>query len=123
MNEGKDRGEMWHELDKYDESNTRGYRYMNAVGAKRRVFSKVFTGTLDNDDSTSITHGIADHDKVLSVIAMAKRSGNYDTMDFKGVASATNAYKAQITSTEVTINEVGSAHQGENYRVVVEYYL
>ena len=118
-----DQSTILHEIDKID--STDGWRYANINGTKTIVYTKYFTGTLDNDSTTDITHNIADFDKILLVTATVWDDGQpaYLSSEFFRASSANASLILYTYSTTVSLSSVGTNLQGNNYRVRVDYYL
>lgn len=94
-------------------------------GTKTKVYTKYLTGTLDADDSTSVAHGIADVDKILSVTVLPWNSNDswYMVSETYTAASANSAYVAVCDATNVIIGGVGSYLQGQKYRIKIDYLI
>lgn len=88
------------------------------------VATKYLTGTLDNDTTTSVTHGIADFDDILHVSAACMGdSGSYRVGDFNlGSSTPTDEnFRLSYTSTSIAFNNVGNEIQGNVYRIKIDY--
>lgn len=101
-----------------------GCELLNINSTIEVVYTKIFTGTLDNDSETTITHGV-DFDKIISANMMSYDDNSQAYLIATPYYSAfsNNANTYQIQSTNIRFNGSGSYHQGNNYRVAIKYYI
>lgn len=95
-------------------------------GTPTAVFTKFFTGTLDSDTQTNVTHSIAGGvTKILSVTCSAFNDNTniFVISDIFTGASTTQAVKYAWDATFVYFIDVGERLQGNAYRVKVDYIL
>lgn len=95
-------------------------------GTPTAVFTKYFTGTLDSDTQTNVTHSIAGGvTKILSVSCSAFNDNTniFVVGDIFTGASATQAVKYAWDATFVYFIDVGTLLQGNAFRVKVDYIL
>lgn len=101
---------------------TIGCELWDIGGTIEAVYSKYFSGTTDNDNNTTFTHGISDVDKVVYAKALLYNSAT-SSYDIDQNATATSTFSAEIDSTNIIMQPVDSDFQGQNYRVIVRYYI
>ena len=108
-----------------DGSVVTGYRFCSVNdGAVQQVFTKYFTGNLDGDSSTSVAHGVTVA-KILAVSVICLNFGNsvYWVSEAHGPESATVAFHVFYDATNIKIENVGSALQGNAYRIRMDYTI
>ncbi|MFX0135319.1 MAG: hypothetical protein ACFFDN_16865 [Candidatus Hodarchaeota archaeon] len=96
------------------------------IGSTIEVIYKVFlSGTTDNDSQTNIAHGIGDRDKITRATGQIQNgaTNRYDVYENREASSAINAFIFTYTTTNIVFLDVGTNHQGENYRVKLDYYI
>ena len=98
-----------------------GFVNADVDGTKTKVYTLYLTGTLDADVSTSVAHGRADIDKILSVNVIAFSSGTskYRVKEHHEAASSTQDFTVSFDGTNVVIEGVGSQIQGQKYRITM----
>ena len=100
-------------------------------GTKTKVYTKYLTGNLDADASTSIAHGLADIDKILSCSVAVYQDGatgpyvvGYQISDhYSNAAPTTARFVFSFDGTNVIIGGVGTLIQGNKYRIKLDYIL
>lgn len=99
--------------------------YADVNGSPTKVYTKYLTGTLDNDDTTVVAHGITGIDNILSgtIMAFDDVSGEYRFIEQFTATSAANALAGRFSATNINITNVGANLQGNNYRIKIDYIL
>jgi hypothetical protein len=87
------------------------------------VFTKYFTGDLNNASSTSVAHGVSSGvTNILSVtVACGDGTSLFGQTRGDAIGAAADEYAYQWNDTHVIINAVGSTYQGQAYRIKVDY--
>ena len=100
-----------------------GYQTADVDGTATKVYTKYLTGTTDSDSATNVAHGLT-YGNILSVFVVIESSDNiYGVSAYKVEASATAAFAISYNATNIIIADVGSARQGEAYRIKIEYTI
>lgn len=90
-------------------------------GTPTRIFTKYLTGTLDNDSSTSVAHGVTAAN-ILSVNIICFDGTDYVSGSYRAAdAGATGGFYSFYGTTNITIAGVGTNLQGEAYRIKIDY--
>ncbi len=95
-------------------------------GTKTKVYTKYFTGTLDSDSSTDVAHGVASGaTKILACVAatFVTGQGNYIVRDMQIAHSALTILRVSFGDTNVNFGSVGTQHQGQGYKLKIDYIL
>jgi len=106
-----------------DGSVVTGYRYCSVNdGAMQKVYTKYFTGALDEDVTTSVSHGVVlANIRHLSVVIEQQGSGVYRATGYGEGNQITLRFDLYADATKIYITNVGALMQGGDYRVKVEY--
>lgn len=102
-----------------------GYILRDIDGTPTKVYTKYLTGTLDNDATTVVAHGVASgNTKILFVgAAFLYKTGTFRTMEiFEGDVAAEGAH-VSFNVDNITIGGVGANLQGNQYRIKIDYVL
>lgn len=96
-------------------------------GSIELEYQKTFTGTSDADSSTSITHGIDDHDKIIQCTGHIRRdsTNQYRVYDCERYDASSNGRGWNLAFDEnvVYLANVGGELQSETYWVRIKYYI
>lgn len=93
-------------------------------GVLEFIFTEFFQGTTDADATTTVTHN-QDFDEivVLNAHVFNGTTNQYEVQTYQEVALAVNAYRLDFTSTVLTLDNVGTRLQSQNYRITMSYYI
>lgn len=115
------------EAGSYAESgyDTEGaWRNVKVNGTKTKVYTKYFTGTSDNDDNTSVAHGVTDWTKILSVTTdIGNSASQQEKYGYRESSNANYAFVVVYTATNVEFYDVGVECRLRTYHIKVEYTL
>jgi len=92
-------------------------------GTPATMITKYFTGTTDNDTSTSVAHGVSDFDNIVSVSAhiLSSATGRYYASGYADAADAAESFRIQMTTANILLSGVGANLRQQKYRVKIEY--
>ncbi len=93
-------------------------------GTSTVVLTKFFTGTLDNDATTEVAHGITGIDKILHVSgAVLNATSTYLVGGFRDGDIDAFTFELSYDGTNVSFTKVGTTVQGQKYRIKINYIL
>lgn len=99
-----------------------GYNQVDVNGTKTNVYTKYFTGNLDADSTTSVAHGVtASNILAVSVICYDDNTSSYRVSEAFYSEQPTITFYVFYGATNITIEGVGSALQGNAYRIKIDY--
>lgn len=107
---------------------TDSYRIIDVQGTNQIVYTKFLTGVMAAGASTSVAHGIADHDKILAVVATFFNSATsrYQVAEMfrTDTAEATVGITVLYDATNILFTNVGTdLDDGNAYRIKIEYMV
>lgn len=102
-----------------------GYQNADVNGTKTKVYTKYLTGTLDADALTNVAHGISlALTKILHVSAALRTVNTFYIYDHDSTEwNGTLSFQVTFDVTNIVFSDVGSAMQGQVYRIKIEYIL
>jgi hypothetical protein len=109
----------------WDVIATFGCELWDIDGTIEAVYTKFFSGTLDNDSLTTVAHGISDYDKIVHGWATPfnNSANRYYLVEVQYDAAAANQFVTYYDSSNVVFTVVGANYQGRNYRASLKYYI
>ncbi len=102
-----------------------GYSNCDVDSIKTKVYTKYFTGTLDSDSETLVAHGVT-RDNILSMNAVIFNTADaeFTVKDYYNQAVAdTIRWVMRYGTTNIRFRLVGTAAQGQKYRIKMDYIL
>ena len=116
-----DKSEILHELDNYEKGKG-SWVYSEVDGVKTKVYTKYWTGTLDADNRTEITHNV-DYDKILFCgYSIGRAAGAfYSCGELYDVHAAALTCEFGYNATFIIFSTVGVLWQTGKYRIRLDH--
>ncbi len=113
------------ESDSHSTPTTTGYQFFDVNGSVVKVYTKYFTGTnTENDSSFSIVHGLDARNDILSVTAFIEHDTDADGFFGQATSAANRGFEINWDGTNITLQGIGSdlfSAGGNEYRIKVDY--
>lgn len=107
------------------EEDTTGNESFDTKHTLEFIYERFLTGTLDNDDTTSIAHGLSDIDKIyaLSVDCYDDTNSMYRVKEHYRSNSSSREYAITLDATNIVIGGVASDYRTHTYKIFLKYWI